>query len=85
MKLVEAAHSCAARERLARLFRTRTLRYVYLSADGDVPFGDVAHIIDEALREADFVSLFTPQLYPPLAAAFCVDANVPQSYISSRR
>ena len=48
--------------RLQELFATSAERLLFLEADGDVPFGDVAEVIDIAARHVDYVAVLTRSL-----------------------
>jgi biopolymer transport protein ExbD len=73
----------ALRTRLADVFKTRVYRYVYVTADSDVPFRDVAEVIDLALMEMDYVSIATPSILRPALSmtGLCTDPNLPRSYL----
>jgi hypothetical protein len=49
-------------QRLREIFETRVYRYVFVTADLGVPFGEVVDVIDTAKEEADYVAIVTPQL-----------------------
>lgn len=46
--------------RLEDIFRTRYYRYLFVEGDPNVPFGEVAEVIDIASKQVDFVAILTP-------------------------
>jgi hypothetical protein len=48
--------------RLESIFMTRAERFVYITAEADIPFGNVAELIDVAATQVDDVALFPKTL-----------------------
>ncbi len=48
--------------RLQDIFRTRAYRYVFVTGDPNVSFGEVAEVIDIASSQVDFVAILTPSV-----------------------
>ena len=74
-------------QRLEEIFRTRAYRYVFVMGDPNVPFGDVAEVIDTASKQVDYVALLTQSVLE--RADFrehgtCLDPNLPAEYIAHR-
>jgi biopolymer transport protein ExbD len=44
-------------EKLDNIFRTRAMRFAYVTAESDVPFGEVVEVIDVATKHLDHVAL----------------------------
>ena len=70
--------------RLEEIFKTLAYRYVFLTADLDLPFGEVAQVIDSAAKQIDYIAILTPSILNQArgGSLFCIDPNLPGSYIS---
>jgi biopolymer transport protein ExbD len=75
--------------RLEEIFRTRAYRFVFLTADLDLPFGEVAQVIDSGANQIDYIAILTPSILNQVrgGSLFCIDPNLPESYLAhpSRR
>jgi biopolymer transport protein ExbD len=70
--------------RLEMIFRTRVYRYVLVTAEPGLRFGDVAEIIDRSAKQVDQVVLVTPSVDNQLSTQtprVCFDANLPKDYL----
>jgi biopolymer transport protein ExbD len=71
--------------RLEGIFRTRFYRYVFVTGDPNVPFGEVAEVIDIASKQVDYVAILTPSVMKKatyLEDGTCLDPNLPGDYIA---
>jgi biopolymer transport protein ExbD len=70
--------------RLAQIFKTRVYRYIFLMGDPDLPFGEVAQVIDTAAKQVDYVSILTPSVMNEAKAwnGICIDPSLPRDYIA---
>jgi biopolymer transport protein ExbD len=69
--------------RLEAIFKTRVYRYVLVTAEPGLQFGDVAEVIDQSAKQVDHVVLVTPSVMSQLAArtpGVCFDENLPRDY-----
>jgi hypothetical protein len=60
-------------------------RYVFVTGDSNVPFGDVAEVIGMASKQVDYVSLLTPFVLKRANYrddGTCLDPNLPTEYIA---
>jgi biopolymer transport protein ExbD len=71
-------------QRLEQIFKTRVYRYILLIGDPNLPFGEVARVIDTAAKQVDYVSIVTPSVWNEVNVSngFCIDPNLPPDYIS---
>jgi biopolymer transport protein ExbD len=70
--------------RLEAIFRTREYRYVFVTGEPGLQFGDVAEIIDRSANQVDQIVLVTPSVMNQLAArtqGVCFDENLPRDYL----
>lgn len=69
--------------RLESIFENSVQRVVFISADSQLSFSDVAAVFDIALQHADYVSLITPNVEHTLATepGNCLDPNIKFSKI----
>jgi biopolymer transport protein ExbD len=70
--------------RLEAIFRTRVYRYVFVTGEPGLQFGDVADIIDRSAKQVDQVVLVTPSVMSHLAArspGVCFDEDLPKDYL----
>ena len=63
--------------RLREMFQYRAERVVFVMGSPDVPFEQVAKILDIAARQATYISLLTPSVLASTADGDCLDPNVP--------
>jgi hypothetical protein len=71
--------------RLEDIFTTRALRYVFVTSDPNVPFGEVVEVIDIAAKRVDYVAIVTPSVMKQatyLKDGTCLDPNLPRDYIA---
>ncbi|HYV75942.1 MAG TPA: hypothetical protein VFB24_16940 [Candidatus Binatia bacterium] len=70
--------------RLEQIFKTRVYRYIFLTSDPDLPFGEVAQVIDSAAKQVDYVSILTPSVMNEAKVwnGICIDPNLPRDYIA---
>jgi biopolymer transport protein ExbD len=71
--------------RLQDIFRTRAYRYVFVTGDPNVSFGEVAEVIDIASTQVDFVAILTPSVLRKATYqedGTCLDPNLPANYIA---
>lgn len=71
--------------RLQDIFRTRAYRYVFVTGDPNVSFGEVAEVIDIASTQVDFVAILTPSVLRKATYhedGTCLDPNLPADYIA---
>ena len=71
--------------RLEEIFKTRAYRFVFLTADLDLPFGEVAQVIDSAATQIDYIAVLTPSILNQVrgGSLFCLDPNLPKSYLAN--
>jgi biopolymer transport protein ExbD len=70
--------------RLEAIFRTRVYRYVLVTSEPDLQFGDVTDIIDRSAKQVDQVVLVTPSVMSQLGGRpprVCFDENLPRDYL----
>jgi biopolymer transport protein ExbD len=70
--------------RLEEISKTRAYRYVFLTADPDLPFEEVVQVIDSAAKQIDYIAILTPSILNQArgGSLFCIDPNLPESYIA---
>ena len=80
--------------RLEDIFRTRVVRYVFVTGDPSVTFGEVAEVIDIAAKHADYVAIATPSVMKKATYQggsclrseknedTCLDPKLPGDYIA---
>jgi biopolymer transport protein ExbD len=71
--------------RLHDIFRTRAYRYVFVTGDPNVSFGEVAEVIEIASTQVDFVAILTPSVLRKATYqedGTCLDPNLPADYIA---
>lgn len=69
---------------LEAIFRTRVYRYVLVTAEPGLQFGDVAEIIDRSAKQVDHVVLVTPSVmsqFRERTPGVCFDENLPRDYL----
>jgi biopolymer transport protein ExbD len=68
--------------RLEEIFKTRAHRYAFLLAAPDLPFAEVAQIMDSVAKQVDYIAILTPSVLNQGrgGSPFCIDANLPDSY-----
>jgi hypothetical protein len=70
--------------RLDDIFRTRFYKYVFVTADPDARFRDVADVIAIAAEKVDYVAIVTPSVMTKATYredGTCLDPNLPPDYI----
>jgi biopolymer transport protein ExbD len=72
--------------RLDEDFKTRVYHYIFLTAEPELRFGEVAQVIDHAAPHVDHVVIIPPsvmrQVQPWWKTGICVDENLPSDYLS---
>ena len=67
--------------RLEEIFRTRHYRYIFLIADPDLQFAEVAQVIDSAAKQVDYISLVPPSVLKQIEVS-CFDPRLPETYLA---
>ena len=70
--------------RLEAIFRTRVYRYVFITGEPGLQFGDVCEIIDRSAKQVDHIVLVTSSVMTELTArtpGVCFDENLPKDYL----
>jgi biopolymer transport protein ExbD len=70
---------------LDEIFRTRAPRhFIFLTADPNLPFAEVAQVIDSVAKHVDYIAILTPSVSATnWRNGLCIDPNLPKSNIES--
>ena len=71
--------------RLEDIFKTRAYRYVFVTGDPNVSFGEVTKVSDIALKQVDYVAILTPSVISRATYrgdGTCLDPNLPAESIA---
>ena len=70
--------------RLEELFKTSVYRWIFITGDPDLHFGEVAEVIDAVSKSLDYIAIVTPSVRKRAdwRTGVCLDPNLPSDYFS---